>query len=760
MHIATRDRSIASGRVRRLALTWTMPVILAAVSLLAGWRLMGGPAIDFHVPLMYSDDGLLVLTLIKRLMENLWIFHSTSMGYPFGSTLYDYPIPDSGSLLALKVLGAITGSANTAFDIYYFSGFPIDALAAYAVFRYLKISRPISAAGGFVFTILPFHFLRLPHLFYTWYFPAPCFIAFALRIFSGDLDFFDGKRRASRTLMDVGALALLSCFGVYYSCFGVIAMAAAGVARAAQTRSLWAARTAIAAAVVVTLGVVANVAPNIAYRAVAGINHETAQRQPSESELYGLKIAQLLLPRQDHRFAPFSKLTHRYSSSYPLVNENGTSSLGIIGSLGFLTLLAAFFLPTRRTPRQHHFYALSLITFSLLLFCTVGGFSSLFNLIISPMIRAWNRASVFIGFTSICAALLIIDSRLNKIQGATIITAVASVALALFATWDQTIPACGGCIKANHQAFQSDANFVSAIEKRLPGGSSIYQLPYVPFPEAAPSNRLGSYDLARGYLHSSALNWSFGAIKGRLPDLFFRELARQPIELQLQIVRRIGFDAVYLDRRGYSDDGAAIEARLTRSLGASSKIVSKDGELAFFDLRGSGVVTPLPADASVDQIMDRAHFVVDDQGVKDDLTLIQRIDFSRETLPDFVVDSQGLSSAEQWGRWSDANNYPYVKLTFTHSLPKYFVLHIRAQAFGPNVGQPVRIVVGTQEQTIVPTSNPTAFALYFENTAGAKTVDIHVPHPESPQELHMSSDSRRLGVGLHSLSVEPMPPPQ
>ncbi|PPK41414.1 phosphoglycerol transferase [Trinickia symbiotica] len=735
-------------------LRWGTPVALAALSLLIAWRAVGGKHADLHVPLLYSGDGLLILTLIKRLMENAWIFHSSSMGFPFGSTLYDYPIPDTGSLLALKLFGVITGSAGLAFNIYYFIGFPINALLAYAVFRNVSISRHLSAAGAFVFTILPFHFLRLGHLFYTWYFPSPCFVWFALRIFSGDMNFFDPRQNAARSVIDIAALMLLSCFGVYYSCFGVIAMVTAGAARCAWMHSFRPAGTSIVAAVVVTLGIAINVAPNIAYRLINGADQETAQRSPAESETYGLKISQLLLPRPEHRSEPLAEFNHSYSASFPLVNENAMSPLGMIGAAGFLALLAGFFFPTRVAPRRQQFYLLSLITLSLLLFCTIGGFSSLFSILISPLIRAWNRVSVFIGFTSIFGALLVIDAWLNKYRSAVIATTLISSTLAVVAIWDQTTPPCDKCAAANLAQFQNDADFVAAIGKVMPAGAAIYVLPYVRFPEAPPQNRLGSYDLARGYLQSTTFKWSYGPIKGRLPDLFLRALAEQPMELQIAIIRRLGFSAIYLDKRGYADNAAAIVGRLTHILGTGPVAVSKSSDQLLFDLRSLGPIEQLPPGESAEAIMRRAHFVVDRQGLIDYTMLHERIDFSREALPKFLSGVRGLSVPETWGRWSDANMFPYVELRFAQSLPKRFVVHLRVRAFGPNADKPVRVVVGTKEEAFMPTSGIDQFSLYFDNTAGSNVMEIHSAQPTSPSDLGMSSDVRRLGVGLEALSIE------
>lgn len=127
--------------------------------------------------------------------------------------------------------------------------------------------------------------------------------------------------------------------------FGVLAFLAATLCKYLRVRSIISIFPGILAVAIVTIGIVANVAPNLADRARHGINTEVAQRNPSEAELYGLKITQLLLPRVGHRMAPLAELTQKYTTTFPLVNENETASLGAIGSVGFLALLLALIAP-------------------------------------------------------------------------------------------------------------------------------------------------------------------------------------------------------------------------------------------------------------------------------------------------------------------------------------------------------------------------------------------------------------------------------
>ncbi|MFK4444461.1 phosphoglycerol transferase [Caballeronia udeis] len=744
----------------RPALKWGVPAALVVLATLMGWFLIGGTGFNLNDPLAYNGDGMLILALIKRVMDGTWLFHSDLMGAPFGSYLYDYPIPDSGSLFVLKWLGLMSGSPAVALNLYYLLGFPINALSAYLVLRKLRVSMALSFAGGFVFTILPFHFERVGHLFYTWYFAAPIFVWYAFKIYRGEYALRTEKSgRPVAHIKHALLLLVLSCFGVYYSFFGVLTFIVAGMMRYLRMRSLASIYGAVLAIVIVAFGIVANVTPNLIDRVQHGANHETAARSPIEAEIYGLKTVQLLLPRIGHRFEPLAKVTTKYSATFPLVNENMTASLGFIGSIGFVALLLSIFAP--RAQQDERIFLLASVTLALLLFCSIGGFSSLFAVLITPMIRAWNRVSVFIAFTSIAASLLMLEQLLARDwakRNAARWTTLTALGLCAFAYWDQTTPSCVSCLQSSSTDFNSDARFVADIEKQVPKGSTIYQLPYVGFPEVPPVNNLGTYDLASGYLHSKALGWSWGTMKGRPGDLFFREMASEPMEQQIATARKLCFSGVYLDRRGYTDGGAAVEAQLQQILGRPAALVSGTKQQVFFNLvDGQHPACALPAGITPDQMMEHANLVVDNSGVKYHAALSDGINFSRPGLPDFLKQLDGLSGVEPWGRWSDASLDPSVRLRFTDPLPAHFVLHLRAQGFGPNVGKPTRVAVGNEVQSFMPSAAPTDQALSFSNPKGADLITITPAQAISPKDLGTSSDDRRLGLGMEQLWIETAP---
>lgn len=553
--------------------------VLGIVSIFTGWYLWGGRSLHFQDPIYYNGDALAHLTMIRNLIENHWVYTASRLGAPFGSSSYDYTLPDTGTLAILKMLGHVSRNPGWTYNVYYFAGFALDSMFAYAVLRYLAIRRILAFAGAFAFTMLPFHFMRMGHLFYTWYFSAPIFTWYAVRAYKGDLDFLV-RGRVRVQLFDLAALVVLTSLGVYYAFFGALAIAAATLARYLKAGDIKSVRGGAVACLILLTGVAANVSPTIVYQYHHGVNQEVAARVPAESEYYGMKITQLLLPWVGHRSQTLADLSQNYSKTFPLVNENQMASLGFIGSIGFLAMLLSLMRIGDR--RGETFPVLAILTLTFVLFCSIGGLSSLFSILVSPKIRAWNRASVFVAFFSIAAAMLLLQQLLRRSKP--VIAGAVGIALCVFVIWDQTPSAPMVPVDPWHQLYESDKTFTAGVERLLCPNCAVYQIPYVAYPEVPPVNELGAYDQLVGYLNSKTLRWSFGGIKGREGDLFFRQLATEPLAKQIQAAREKGFSGIWVARRGYDDHGAKVEAELARILGKPPALVSPNGDLSFFVL--------------------------------------------------------------------------------------------------------------------------------------------------------------------------------
>ncbi|UNK29942.1 phosphatidylglycerol--membrane-oligosaccharide glycerophosphotransferase [Serratia plymuthica] len=147
---------------------------------------------------------------------------------------------------------------------------------------------------------------------------------------------------------------------------------------------------------------------------------------------------------------------------------------------------------------------------------------------------------------------------------------------------------------------------------------------------------------------------------------------------------------------------------------------------------------------------------VDDAAVKYQADAIA---FMLPGMPQQVKAITGVSSVEDWGRWSDANLAPAVNIDYVAPLPPTFDLVLRARAYGKNVGAPISVRVGDEEQFVSLGEQDTTVTLRFNNPGGAQNISITPPAPTEPQEGASGGFTpKKRGIGLVSLKVEQAEP--
>jgi hypothetical protein len=554
---------------------------------------------NLEVPYSYPGDGNLHDGFVKTLLDHGWYWHNPNLGAPTGQQLFDYPVlnGDTLNVLLLKLLGAFGLDMAAVINLFFLSTFFLVGLSAYLVLRRFTVSGPVAIVCSILYALLPYHFFRgEDHLFLSAYYAVPLGAYLVLALLGGEPLF--ARRTAGgrallsyasrRTLVTLGlcAVVALASGSFYYSAFTVVLMTAAALLRAVGARSVRPlAEGGAVVAVILVLSVVL-LAPTLAYRARHGTNQQVAHRNALESELYGLKPAQLVLPIAHHRIGKFASLRQRYDSWSSRTEATVSATLGLVATVGLLWLLAISVLqlasPGRRVAptldRQAGTAALVA-----LFFAWTGGLATLVAAVY-PQIRAWNRLSIFIGFFALIAVGLLLDRGLAVLRSWRAGGLLAGVALCVvlaIGILDQTSSASVPPYRTLAAEWRSDEGFVRAIDARLPDGAMVFQLPYVPFPETAPVNRMVDYDELRGYLHSDDLRWSYGAVKGRAdPDA---ALAAEPVPALVRDVAAAGFAGIYVDRFGYTDQAAQLEGELAAALG-TKPLVSENGRLSFFEL--------------------------------------------------------------------------------------------------------------------------------------------------------------------------------
>jgi hypothetical protein len=569
---------------------------------IAAWT-MGLWRADLTIPMhlgRFGGDSLFYDMVVKNLVENGRYNSNPFLGAPGQGDLHDFPLPHFIHYFFIWLISLFSKNFALVLNVYFLLTFPLSAVVSLFVFRRFRISYPSAILGSLLFAFLPYHFLRgADQLFFSSYYLVPLMVLVALWLCTGEPLFWFERAAGNSArgwVTPQGAISLASCVLVasdnpYYAFFGAFFLVIAGIAARFRYRH---ARAILSSAVLLTVLLLTfffELSPNLVYVFQHKRNYEVAHRQPQESEFYGMKIAQLILPVTGHRIPLLARVKDYYNDRAPMVNGNDVASLGFIGSIGFLILILRLIFGNLENSMIRLLDTLSILNVSGVLFATIGGFSSPFAFLVSSQIRNPNRMSVFIGFLALFAVILFLE-RLRQVWARQIwarpgrdgvLFGLFVASLLVLGVFDQTSPAFTPNYRKLKAEYDSDADFVKRIEASLPQNAMVFQLPYVAFPEPRPVNGVLDYDHLRGYLHSRNLRWSYGAIKGREDDLWEKNVAARPINDLAETLVFAGFSGIYVDRLGYSDQGVQLERELANALNMKP-IVSTNQRLSFFDL--------------------------------------------------------------------------------------------------------------------------------------------------------------------------------
>ncbi|HUY90028.1 MAG TPA: hypothetical protein VMV10_14930 [Pirellulales bacterium] len=595
---ANSQSSPKATRPRAMLASLAAYALTAAASFALAARVLKLWHADLSVPLNDYRDALLHQLWTKSVIEHGWYLTNPSLGAPGALEMHDYPLAESLHFFALKLLGLAAPNFPAAFNLYFLLGFPLAALTCLFALRRFRVSTPSAIAASVLFSCLHYHFFRgEEHLFLASYYLVPLSVMVALWVYLGRLAFpftnvasgqsQDERAAGQRRFWASAAVAMLQASaGVYYAFFACYLLVASGACAALVERRLRPLAFAGALAALTMFGGLANMAPNLLYRFQRGANPEVAQRNLNDAEIHSLKIGQMLLPVPQHRLKKWAGARQKYDALPLSEGEKQGCALGVIGSAGFLLLLGALALPRTVSAQGRLVHGLALLNISAVLLAVNGGFGTLIALLVSPQFRGYNRISIYLALFALFAAALAFDRVLAWAADAgrrrwPLYAALAG--MVVLGVIDQAgrgrVPDYAS-LKAR---FTNDAEFVAAVEAQLAPGDMVFQLPYFPFPEHPPVLGVECYDLARPYLHSRQLRWSYGAMKGRDADLWQRDVQAQPTAELIEALAEKGFRGIYIDRRGYADRAAMLEAELASLLGAAPT-VSGDEQMSFYRL--------------------------------------------------------------------------------------------------------------------------------------------------------------------------------
>ncbi len=489
---------------------------------------------NIFYPIVVEDGDAMGVFYYGKLLDEYGpalVGHRT--GGIWGADMYDYPYSDSLSFFMVKIISFFSDNPYLTINIFYFLCFILAAYSCAISLRYLGIGRITTIVLSTLYGFMPYLQMRYSHMWLIPCFFIPPACVMAMEIITDRLNSIEDKGKREHYFFNMILISFFCAFtGMYYAFFICMMIAASFVIMVINTRNaINKCLYPIVYGIAVFAGVVANIIPNYVYYCINGVNphSETAIRGRSGAEVFGLKIIQLLLPQRSHRIPILKKIASIYANEFPMVNENEMSSLGIVAAIGFTIAIILLF---RKESRNKE---ISYLCVACVLMGTIGGAGSVLSLFLKWPIRCYNRMSVifmFIGLYQIGVLLNLLEKKLDK----RLFVGLSLVVLAI-GLFDQTYT----FPETDYRGFQTVSKTIHEIEKSVPDGSLIFELPYGDWPSGI------TYRSFIGYVESDKVRWSYGAMQGREEAEWQKRVASSDTESMIKQLRDEGYAGIYVD---------------------------------------------------------------------------------------------------------------------------------------------------------------------------------------------------------------------
>jgi hypothetical protein len=534
---------------------------------------------NWRVPLFAKSDALMVLAGEKSAIEGSYLplrqKFNGHLGAPYTGDWNDFPSTDEAFALAGGLLSTLVG-LYAAGNAMVLIGHLLAALSFYTVCRALRCRWEWSWIGGVAYGLSHYAFQRgLHHLTLTYYWHIPLCLLVAWWCAAPD----GLEIRSSRFAVGLAIALVTGLQSPYYTYIFLQFLGFAALAQVLNRRSWRKVAAPLLLGTACATAVLWMQVDTITYLAEHGRNPQAVQRPYRGLELYALKPLDLFMPPPGHRSTRARALALAYrndEAKKPLFpgGEPFSQYLGLVGigsllALGLVSVRRAMG-PARRSPPVEALGVAWVLAYS-----AIGGVNAILGQAGLTLFRCTNRYSVVVlGLALLFAVRALSRLNLSRVPGMT-----AMVFLIPLICWDQLPPReTDARVAALESQVVSDAAFTKAMETTLVPAAMVFQLPVMSFPEFGPIQQMTDYDHLRPYLHSARLRYSYGTMKGRGRDLWQLPVSQLPPAEMIAALERYGFSAIYVNRSGYADRGAALVAGL-KAAGRPEVIESPDRDL-------------------------------------------------------------------------------------------------------------------------------------------------------------------------------------
>ena len=555
---------------------------------------------DMNLPLAYHGDTLFAMAGFKSIAEGNFPPQNRRLAAPFERADWsEFPSYQWIDFTAFRILSLFTKNSITLLNWYWV--LTIVAMAATGSYCLLRLgATPVLACClGFLYAMQPFPFVRnLGHLNLVAYL-VPLLATMCLEVALGRWE--TGKSRGFRDIPKFGwaAVLLQGISFFYFSFFGGLLLAAAAFFGACARRTfrplVYTAWLLLALVGATVLGV----SPTLVGWMKHGYNHEAVERHSAEAEVHGLKIRHMLTPVPFHPITFMRNVSELMTAEHPENTEATTTRLGLLAGVGFVGLMAyivAALSGWKSGLDDETLAACAALLFTAFIWCTVGGFGSIFNTLVSPAIRGYDRIIVFVVFFILAAYATLATAWLDRNGWLKVYPLPTTLALVVL-TGVSYADVHWILVQTPDERRQaiSDREFVTSVERSLGGTGMVFQIPVTEFPNDGPGpGKMDSVDPIRAYVNSTSLRWSWGAVMGTEEAHWMRRTAELAPEKLVRELLSKGFRGLWIDTYGYTDDPSTMPADKIATLLGRRPMVSADGRYLFFELDPHQPLQTLP----------------------------------------------------------------------------------------------------------------------------------------------------------------------
>lgn len=575
--IAKPSGKIKPWRSKRFLLdigTACVVALLAAFIFIANEGLWTKQA--WELPSGYESDSQQILGWIKAASEGdyhlLDIIYVSRLGAPFGANWNDYPMYEKAFTIFLGWTARSIG-LFAAVNLGMLLTHALAAASFYLACRFFRWHRAFSVAGALLFGFTFYLTKRdLGHMLLGLAYTIP-WAVFSSWLILGRHNL---KRFSRYWLFCLGVSFLMGISNPYYLNLYVQMLILSLTVQWFTHRREENLRTGVLCLLVSLAGFLLIHTGSILFRLYAGANPYAITRAYRESELYALRPIEFFIPPMGHRIGWLSDLGMFYQNETLNQAEVSSPYLGLIGICALIWLSVAFLQKIFRNRNQEIPIAAWQVLW-IIAYSVVGGINCLLAIGGIGLFRASGRNSIFIS-SLILIWLIPQIKRHLKLKSSLQIWSVA-LAIAALGIFDQLPPSKRTANRADISArLTSDSEFSQKLEAALPPQSAVFQLPIAVFPEGNPVLNMGSYEHLRPYFFTGKLRFSYGMNKGRSDSSWQAETERMPAVEMVKRLETLGFGALYLNRKGFIDNGNSLINSLEK-IGYKKRLESNDKEL-------------------------------------------------------------------------------------------------------------------------------------------------------------------------------------